>query len=90
MCPNEVRTSIFCDIKEAQVAFGVCTKLKPVNPAFTGFFAEGSVGCQLFQMDGGIRSYLSVEDLVICSATDIPLLQEMCRVYFVSDLVENN
>jgi len=51
--------------------------------SFGGFFSEGSIGCQLFQMDGGIRS---------CERFGIMLanwsLQQMCRTYTVPELVE--
>lgn len=65
------------------------TPKQMMSSAFAGFFEEGGLGCQLFQMDGGIRSYLSLTDLSKCSASGIPMLKEMCRTYFVPDLVEN-
>mmetsp|Transcript_4130 Transcript_4130/g.8335 ORF Transcript_4130/g.8335 Transcript_4130/m.8335 type:complete len:372 (-) Transcript_4130:79-1194(-) len=101
---DELRTYITCDRKETKATYSfhqwskgagvskcnnACMKPKPTKSAFIGFFEEGSVGCQLFQMDGGIRSYLSVEDLVKCSTSGIPSLKELCRTYFAPDLVEN-
>ena len=56
------------------------------NP-FHRFFEEGNVGRALFQMPGGIRSYLTTHELVDCAKTG-PTMHRICRTYTVHELLQ--
>ena len=58
--------------------------------AFRNFFREGSVGRDLFEKKGtGIRSYLTIEDLLRCSeAHGTGLSDGLCATYTVSEILQ--
>jgi hypothetical protein len=62
-------------------------KLVPAPWAFHNFFLAGSTGHTLFIAHGGIRSYLSVEDLVSCAVTS-RAMHKLCRTYTVHELLK--
>ena len=54
---------------------------------FSRFLKEGNAGYQIFQMKGGIRSFLNVEDLVRCSSSGVPVLMDLCRTFTLSEVL---